>query len=103
MKLFNNLKIGTKMLTGFFMVAIIATIIGVMGIISLNTMDKKDTEMYLKMTVPMSNLYNMTEEFQKMRANVRDIILSSNAQEMLGIETKINENVVVYNKNSNEF
>ncbi|MBU3156765.1 MCP four helix bundle domain-containing protein [Clostridium estertheticum] len=103
MKTFNNLKIGTKILCGFFMVAIIAMIIGIMGIVNLNTISNKDTEMYEKMTVPMSNLYNMTEEFQKMRANVRDIILSSDAKDMLNIEAKINENGVVYNKNASEF
>ncbi|MBU3175804.1 MCP four helix bundle domain-containing protein [Clostridium estertheticum] len=103
MKLFNNFKIGTKILCGFFMVAIIAIIIGITGIINLNTISNKDTEMYEKMTVPMSNLYNMTEEFQKMRANVRDIILSSDAKDMLTIEAKINENGVVYNKNASEF
>jgi len=103
MKLFNNLNIGTKILTGFFMMAIIATIIGVMGVISLNTINNKDTELYEKMTVPMINLYNMDESFQKIRVNIRDIIMSSSAEDILGYEAKIKENQLNYTENSNIF
>jgi len=103
MKFFNNLKIGTKILSGFFMVAIIATIIGITGIVNLNTISNKDTEMYEKMTVPMSNIYNMDQAFQNMRVNVRALVLSSNAQDMLDIETEIKKYEVTYDKNSSEF
>ena len=103
MKLFNNLKIGTKIISGFFMVAIIATIIGITGMINLNTISVKDTEMYERMTVPMSNLYNMTESFQKIRVDVRDIIIATNTKDMLDLETKLKENQVTYEKNYTEF
>lgn len=103
MKLFNNLKIGAKILIGFFLVAIVATIIGILGIVNLNTISNKDTELYEKMTVPMANLYNMTEEFQKKRANIRDIILSTDAKDMVVIEARINENGNVFTKNVAEF
>ncbi|MBU3215146.1 methyl-accepting chemotaxis protein [Clostridium estertheticum] len=103
MKLFNNFKIGAKILCGFFMVAIIAIIIGITGIINLNTISNKDTEMYEKMTVPMSNLYNMNHVFQNTRSNLRDMIMSSNAKEMLEFERQINDNNASFTKDSNEF
>lgn len=103
MKFFNNLKIGTKILTGFFMVAIVATIIGVMGIISLNTLDKKDTEMYEKMTVPMANLYNMTESLEKTRVGIRDVIMETDAKKILDAEVKLKESKDSFSKNSIEF
>ncbi|MBZ9617934.1 methyl-accepting chemotaxis protein [Clostridium estertheticum] len=103
MKLFNNFKIGTKILCGFFMVAIIAIIIGITGIINLNTISNKDTEMYEKMTVPMSNLYNMNHVFQNTRSNLRDMIMSSNEKDMLEFERQINDNNASFTKESNEF
>jgi len=103
MKFFNNLKIGAKILFGFFMVAIIAAIIGITGIVNLNNISNKDTEMYEKMTVPMSNLYNMNQAFQNTKSSLRDIIISSNATDMLHFEDKINENIAIYSENSEEF
>ncbi|MBX4263323.1 methyl-accepting chemotaxis protein [Clostridium estertheticum] len=103
MKLFDNFKIGTKILCGFFMVAIIAIIIGITGIINLNTISNKDTEMYEKMTVPMSNLYNMNQVFQNTRSNLRDMIMSSNEKEMLEFERQINDNNASFTKESNLF
>lgn len=103
MRLFNNLKIGTKILSGFFMVAIIATVIGIVGIVNLNTINNKDTEMYEKMTVPMSSLYNMNAAFQQIRVNVRDAVISTDAKEMLDFETTIKESQDSYNKYSIEF
>ncbi|WP_035795919.1 HAMP domain-containing methyl-accepting chemotaxis protein [Clostridium akagii] len=100
MKLLYNLKIGTKILTGFFMVAIIATVIGIVGMVNLNTLDIKGTEMYEKMTVPMNDLYDMDEAFQKMRSNLRDVVISSNEKDMLDSEDQIKINQVNYNKSS---
>lgn len=103
MNLFNNIKIGAKIIIGFFVVAIIAAAIGIMGIVNLNTIDNKDTEMYEKMTVPMSNLYSMTEAFQKMKVNVSDAVLASNSSDIIDNESKLKENQDIFNDNSTEF
>jgi methyl-accepting chemotaxis protein len=71
MNLFKNLKIGTKIILGFSMVAIISMVIGVVGIVSLNTIQTKDTDLYEKITVPMTNISNMTESIQMIRVGYR--------------------------------
>jgi methyl-accepting chemotaxis protein len=103
MNVFNNLKIGAKILCGFFLVAIIATVIGITGIMSINTINDKDTQMYEKMTVPMSNLYNMNQAFQNTRSSLRDMILSSNVSEISTFEGQVNDNKATYAKNSSDF
>ncbi|WP_026882768.1 HAMP domain-containing methyl-accepting chemotaxis protein [Clostridium akagii] len=103
MKLFSNVKIGTKILLGFFIVAIVAMVIGITGIINLNTVSNKDSEMYEKMTVPMSNLYNMDQAFEKIRINVRDILLETNEKNIADLKQQVKDNEAMYNTNSDEF
>jgi len=103
LKTFNNLKIGTRILSGFIIVAIITIIVGITGIVSLNTINVKDTEMYEKMTVPMDNLYNMTEAFQRMRGNLRDMIISSTPDEFADYEARIIDRDNIFDTNVAEF
>lgn len=103
MKLFRNLKLSTKILSGFFMVIIISIIIGITGILSLNAVKEKDTNLYAKMTVPFNNLYNMTESYQRSRANLRDLILSSTPSEIIEYESRIKQRNSDYNNNLDEF
>ena len=47
--MFNNLSIKMKLLTGFIVVAIIAGVVGYIGISNIKTIDDADTELYQKM------------------------------------------------------
>ncbi len=103
MKIFNNLKLKVKILSGFLIMAIIVSVIGVIGMINLNTVDKNDTKLYEKMTVPMDNLYNMVEAYQRIRGNLRDMILSSTPAQLTDYETRIKARKDIYDKNFVEF
>jgi methyl-accepting chemotaxis protein len=74
MKIFNNLKIGVKLTGGFLLVALIAGIIGVVGIINIRSIDAADTHLYENMTVPMSQISEISTNFQRIRVNLRDMI-----------------------------
>ncbi|MDD3307331.1 MAG: MCP four helix bundle domain-containing protein [Acetobacterium sp.] len=91
MKWFYNLKIGTKLILGFVVVALIAGGIGVMGVINIQTVDRQDTYLYEKMTVPLGELIFMTQALMGITNNVDDIILSSNAEEISRLEAAIQE------------
>jgi len=103
MKIFNNLKLKVKILSGFLIMAIIVSVIGVIGMINLNTVDKNDTKLYENMTVPMDNLYNMVEAYQRIRGNLRDMILSSTPAQFTDYESRINARKDIYDKNFAEF
>ena len=78
MKWFMDMKISAKLITGFIMVAIIAATVGVVGIVNIRAMENSDRELYETITVPISELGDISTQFQRSRVNARDMILTSN-------------------------
>jgi len=94
MNWFYNLKISVKLLVGFCTVAMIAGIVGMVGVINMRELDKSDAELYQKMAVPISRLADLTTQFQRMRVNIRDMIIANNLDGAEGIkdfETRISQ------------
>lgn len=77
MKWFYNMKISAKLITGFILVVIIAVAIGAAGIVSLKALDKSDGELYQNLTVPISELGDISTQFQRVRVNARDMMLTN--------------------------
>ena len=75
-----NINIGTKLIGGFTVVALIATVIGVTGILCQNSLDKAIINLYEKSTVPAGQLIGMTASLQGLRLAARDIVLSKEKQ-----------------------
>lgn len=89
MQWFKNLKIGTKLISGFIIVALIAGGIGAIGVLNLQKVDKNDQFLYTQMTVPLGELVLITESFQRMRGNLKDILLAQTAEEIADYENRI--------------
>ncbi|HWR40625.1 MAG TPA: methyl-accepting chemotaxis protein [Patescibacteria group bacterium] len=77
MKWLDDMKISVKLLSSFILIALIAGIIGFVGVKSIQELDTSDTIMYEKMTVPIAQLSAISTAFQRMRVNLRDLILAS--------------------------
>ncbi len=75
----NKMKIGTKLISGFALVAIIAALIGVYGIINMRNIDDRDTLLYQKMTLPIQYLAKVIERYHRVRVNVY-ALLSADTQ-----------------------
>ena len=89
MNWFYNMKLGKKMISGFIIVALIAGLIGFLGILNIRTIDDLDTLLYETMTVPLGEMAVMLDSYQRMRSNVKDIILSDNAADIAEYERLI--------------
>jgi methyl-accepting chemotaxis protein len=76
-----DLKIGTKLVSGFILVSMIAGAIGWFGITKINTVAQGGDLMYQKITVPLSDLGDIATAFQRIRINIRAVIESENPQE----------------------
>jgi len=74
MKWFLNLKIATKLLFGFLIVTILAVAMGVYAMINIKLLDDSDTELYEKMLVPMQQMAEISEEFQRQRVDILEAI-----------------------------
>jgi len=82
MKWFYNLKISSKLLASFSIVAIIAVVIGYVGISNLKQIEKSDVELYSNATMPLSIMGDMATYFQRVRVNSREILLTKNESEI---------------------
>jgi methyl-accepting chemotaxis protein len=81
MDFFNDMKIGWKLIFAFLLVAVIAAIIGVTGIVKIRQINTADTKLYEKITVPLGDLASMSVSFQRVRINMRDVVDSPDPAE----------------------
>ena len=105
MNWFLNLKIGTKLLTSFIFVALIAGVIGYEGITSLSAADESDTVLYEKNTVPLAQMLTASTSFQRQRANIIGAILlnvpeqrEAEIQRIYARDPEINNNIDEFGK-----
>ena len=75
LKWFHRLKIRTKLLVAFAMVAAMAALIGAVGINSLRTVDSNYRTLQEKNTIPFNNISRAAIQFEMIMANLRDILL----------------------------
>ncbi|MBF0344509.1 MAG: MCP four helix bundle domain-containing protein [Nitrospirae bacterium] len=74
MKWFYNLKIAKKLVLTYSLVALIAGVIGYIGIVNLHKLDDAIIMQYEKMTVPISQLAYINGDFQRTRFVVKEYV-----------------------------
>lgn len=89
MKWFLNLRVGTKLISGFIAVAIIAGAIGAVGIVNIKNIEEADMRMYTTMTEPLADMVTFVESYQRMRGNIKDILLAETPEEIADYEQRI--------------
>ena len=103
MKRFKDLKIATKLLISFILVALLTGGMAVYSIININTLDRSDMEMYENMTVPIQEMAKISESFQRQRVNYRQAILLDDPDLIEAELTKLEERHAVIDEMSAEF
>jgi methyl-accepting chemotaxis protein len=81
MQWFNNLKIGTKLISGFISVALIAAVIGFIGIREIRVIDNADIMLYEKITVPTALLSSISTDFQRIRVNLLYVLRTTSKED----------------------
>jgi len=87
----NNIKIGTKIITGFVIVSLIAAFIGIVGAFKLKTLDDADTHLYENYTEGLYNVLQISTSFQRLRVNLRDMVNAGNPEKIEEYGKKIEE------------
>ena len=67
---FYDLKITTKLIGSFLLVACISGIVGVFGILSLQRVGDSDAILYEKNAAPLGQLVTLSTAYQRMRVNL---------------------------------
>jgi methyl-accepting chemotaxis protein len=80
---FSNLRIASKLLISFLIMACIAGIIGYVGITQISSISDADTRLYKQMTVPLTHLADMNRAFLNIRVNVRDLMIARSEDESI--------------------
>ena len=91
MKWFYNLKISTKLLTGFITVAMIAGIIGVIGTLYIRQINSSYTQMYEVNTRAIGNYSDMSADFLRVRTNFRNLIIYKDREKKEQSRDKVKE------------
>jgi methyl-accepting chemotaxis protein len=75
MKRLLDLRIATKLLSGFLSVALVAGLVGFWGVRNLREIDDLYSDLFEVNGVPLGQLVRITEAFQRTRINLRDVVL----------------------------
>ena len=70
-----NLKIATKMVAGFLTVALIAGIVGAIGLVNINALAKSGRQLYEKNTMAILYSGDANTSYQRIRYNVAEMLL----------------------------
>ncbi len=89
MKWFYNLKIAVKLLTGFILVAAIAGILGMVGILNLKDSDAQYTQLYAQYGLAQAQIGQVAIAFQIERVMMRETILADAAADKREYQKKI--------------
>ncbi len=103
MKWFYNLKIAVKLLTGFILVALIAGIVGGIGVMDINSINQDYYTMYEENTVPLKYIEKAAVAFQRMRVNIYTIIsiddgFDTYVDKIETYDKEVNDNLAQYEK-----
>ncbi|MDF2592116.1 MAG: putative sensory transducer protein [Clostridia bacterium] len=77
MKWFYNMKIAAKLLIGFIIVALIAGVVGAVGVINIQEMDALNNDMYVRHTATLPNLADIARTYQRARVGLRDVYIQN--------------------------
>jgi methyl-accepting chemotaxis protein len=101
--MFKNRKISTKIIIGFVLVSFVACLVGGIGIYNIDTVSGNDTILYNQMMIPIQYLADVDVAFQKMRVNVREIILNPNPSEKQAQLDNFNKRIAEVEVLNNKF
>ncbi|MBP1924731.1 methyl-accepting chemotaxis protein [Sedimentibacter acidaminivorans] len=100
MNKFKNMKISKKLITGFLVISIIATFIGVVGIFGIQVIDNADTKLYELQTKPLENIFNVIDSVAEMRIQLRNAVINvDNKAALKASEDAFNSYLEIYRNN----
>jgi len=79
--MFKSMKMRIKLLIGFISVALIAAIIGIVGISEIKSIANADEKMYTSVVIPLGQVQELATLFQRMRVNGRDVMLAETVED----------------------
>lgn len=81
---FRNLKIGAKLLVGFLSISLFIVIVGVIGILNLNTVNRESSSLYNDNLKSIENLNRFDANSMKLRLEIINFVESRDKNNLTG-------------------
>ncbi|WP_088189484.1 methyl-accepting chemotaxis protein [Desulfosporosinus sp. FKA] len=91
MKWFYNLKVAPKLIIGFILVAIIAAVVGTVGVLNIQKITAEDLTMYSRHTATLPALASVAQTYQRERVAIRDAYVQKDPNKKLEAINKLTE------------
>lgn len=101
MQVISNLKIGTRLIGAFILVASLIAIVGYIGLTNSNDFSAANQKLYNENLKPIGLLVKITERFHRTRVYVRDAFLTNDSKEWDNLRKKMLE-IADANNQANE-
>ena len=89
--MFKDLKIKKKLMLSFLIIAALCAAMGIFASYNLKALNNSDTELYEHMTVPLSEISQISTKFEQTRIYLRNAITSNNPDEIQKNSDQISE------------
>jgi methyl-accepting chemotaxis protein len=89
MQWFYDMKIRTKLISGYLVIGMIAGLMGIVGIIELKSISLSSNMMFEKQLVPITELAEIANSFQRIRVNILSIIQAKSPEEIARFQERI--------------
>jgi methyl-accepting chemotaxis protein len=86
-----NMKLGTKLIGSYLVIAAIAAFIGLFGNSQLHKLDDKDTFLYEKTTVPIGYMTEITQNFERMAGNIGYVAFTGKLDYLKSVDESVKE------------
>lgn len=95
MNWFRNLKVAAKLIGAFLGVTVICALVGLVGVINLNNLAKEDANLYEYFTIPLEQMGNISESYQRGRVHFRDAMSTKDPQVRAENIKKFDETIIL--------
>ncbi|WP_059042515.1 methyl-accepting chemotaxis protein [Paenibacillus rubinfantis] len=91
MKWIYNMKISKKLISSFVLVALLAGVVGFVGLWNIHNIDQDYSELFTDYGIPIGDIGEVGMMFNDTRATIRDVLISTDDQEIDGYLQKLAE------------
>lgn len=94
-----NMKVARKLIVGFSIIVIFALIIGIVGIYGMSQINQAQSSLYDNQTKPLPDMAKVLEYSQRMRVQIRNLILEKdNPEKLQQVESDLNSRMADFER-----
>jgi len=98
-----DMKVGTKLIGGFLLVAALTAFIGAFAILKMKTIGNQYQRHWQDNSRALQDIGNATAAYQRLRVNIRDYVIAANGDQERAALDKVNSRIEEFQKGFDDF